>query len=553
MIRLTQLLLAAVMSLMVFSACKKTKSVPGARTHQESTDKPLASAFVTKSPVVVYASPDTNSKVVATLPMGVQVGIFESRVPDKVKPDEAFWYRIKYAPLSASLTPSSQPVEGYVSEREEVLRNNLMVFQAADNVTYLKETAPGKFEDVKEAPAVMATTAVNLRQSPALNAPTLRTLKHGEVLALEEESAKTYLVDNKNARWYKLRSQTGEVGYAFGGFMVYGPASEMKRLEEAGFQFQNGWVTPVIGAATVYAGPVGNARIHMTEQMYYIPDAWHSNNGTLEKNIYLKTDGMTTKGEPQRYRIAVQYWNDIGGLAEQYFYVDKSAVKIIRDYYSVSEKQPHEFDAELAPLVNKFINGNLNLQCSSVKEFSGGPAETPRQFKVITAARGASRTGADNTERCDLTERQMLVAEVIGDKLVLSKSHKGEFRDLDGDQIPEIVHKDGGRGYQLLEIYSIKQGRTDLIASFGGNETKYDANERFIDEFFVDEDGYLHLDAKPYACTHSDEKGCAEQLAAARKAAKSLKFLKFDPGLPPLPFKGKLEGDTFVQVANDAG
>jgi hypothetical protein len=552
MIRLTQLLLATVMSLMVFSACKKTKSVPGARTHQESTDKPLASAFVTKSPVVVYASPDTNSKVVATLPMGVQVGIFESRVPDKLKPDEVFWYRIKYAPLSASLTPSSQPVEGYVSEREEVLRNNLMVFQAADNVTYLKETAPGKFEDVKEAPAVMATTAVNLRQSPVLNAPILRTLKNGEVLAVEEESAKTYLVENKNARWYKLRSQTGEVGYAFGGFMVYGPASEMKRLEEAGFQFQNGWVTPVIGAATVYASPVGNARIHITEEMYYIPDAWRSNNGTLEKDIYIKTDGMTTKGEPQRYLIAVSYLDDIEGMAEKYFYVDKSAVKFVRDYYTVSEKQPHEFDAELAPLVNKFINGNLNLQCSSVKEFSGGPAEAPRQFKVITAARGASRTGADNAERCNLTEQLTLVAEVIGDKLVLSKSHKGEFRDLDGDQIPEIVHEDGGRGYRLLEIYSIKQGRTDLIGSFAVEDTGKASDEKFITDFSVDKDGYLRLVSKPYSCSQSDEERCAEQLAVARKAVKSLKFLKFDPSLPPLPFKGKLVGDKFVQVPDDA-
>ncbi|HNN01718.1 MAG TPA: hypothetical protein PKG67_14770, partial [Turneriella sp.] len=167
---------------------------------------------------------------------------------------------------------------------------------------------------------------------------------------------------------------------------------------------------------------------------------------------------------------------------------------------------------------------------------------------------GASQSGADKAARCDVTDQQILVAELIGDKLVLSKSHKGEFRDIDGDQIPEIIHADGGRGYQSLDIYSIKQGRTDLIGSFASGGIDAGANADFFNEFLVDEKGYLHLDAQPYACSHSDDKKlCAEQLAEARKAAKTSKFLKFDPGLPPLPFKGKLEGGKFVQVKNDDG
>jgi hypothetical protein len=78
------------------------------------------------------------------------------------------------------------------------------------------------------------------------------------------------------------------------------------------------------------------------------------------------------------------------------------------------------------------------------------------------------------------------------------------------------------------------------------------SDEKFITDFSVDKDGYLRLVSKPYSCSQSDEERCAEQLAVARKAVKSLKFLKFDPSLPPLPFKGKLVGDKFVQVPDDA-
>jgi len=550
MIRYPHLLLPAILSLLVFGACKKTKSSPGARTQQQSTDKPLASAFVTKSPIVVYEGPDTKAKVVSTLPIGVQVGIFASRVPDKAQPDQAFWYKVRYAPLSASLAPSSLPVEGYVSEREEVLRNNLMVFSSASRVTYRKETAPGKFEDVEEAQSVIATTAVNFRQSPALNAPILRTLKNGEVLALEEQSGKTYLVDKKNGYWYKLRSQTGEVGYAFGGFMVPGPASEIQRLEQAGFQFQPGWIIPVGNKGIVYAGPVGNTRIQITEDAYYIPEAWRTSKGVLEKEFYIKADGLTTKGEPQRYRITLRQQTDYEVFQEHYFYVDKSAVKFVRDYYSVSEKQPHEFDAELAPLVNEFVGGDLNLQCSSVQEFSGGPAEAPRQFKVISASIGASQNGTDESSRCALNDRQTLVAEVINDKLLLSRSEQGDFRDLDGDQIPEIVAEGGGRGYRTLDIYSIKQGRTTQLANLSADA---EGSTTFGD-FSIDDKGFLHIGA-PYECRDEDleaeaKKRCSQKLASARSTAK---FLKLDPKLPLFPFKGKLEGDKFVQVQNDDG
>lgn len=550
MIRYPYLFLLLISALSVIGGCKKTKSTAGARTQQQSTDKPLATAFVTKSPIVVYESADTKSKVVSTLPIGVQVAVFASRVPDKAQPDQSFWYKVRYTPLSASLTASSLPVEGYVSEREEVLRNNLMVFSPASNVTYRKETAPGKFEDVEESQSVIATTSVNLRQSPALNAPILRTLKNGEVLSLEEQSGKTYLVDKKNGYWYKLRSTAGEVGYAFGGFLVSGPVSEIQKLEQAGFQFQSGWITPLGNKGIVYAGPVGNARIQITEDAYYIPDAWRRSNGLLEKDIYMKADGLTTKGEPQRYRIALRQQTDYEVFQEHYFYVDKSAVKFTRDYYGVSEKQPHQFDAELAPLVNKFVGGNLNLQCSSVQEFSGGPAEAPRQFKVINASIGASSGGADESSRCASNDKQTLVAEVINDKLVLSKSERGEFRDLDGDQVPEIVSADGGRGYQTLDIYSIKQGKTILLAAF---RSEHEGMNLF-GGFSVDDQGFLHID-EPYECRSDNsapdgKKQCAE---IKTKIRSTVKFLKFDAKLPAFPFKGRLEGDKFVQVADENG
>lgn len=431
--------------------------------------------------------------------------------------------------MSADVARSAMPIEGFVSEREEVLRNNLMVFESL---------SPGR--------AAIAITAVNFRTSPVLNAAVMRTLKNGEILAVEEESSKTYEIDNKSGYWYKLRSQQGEQGYAFGGFLVVGPENEIKELEAIGFRFQNGWITPVSNRAIVHSGPLGDSPIDLKNAPYYLPESWRSNKGALEQGVYVRIDGVATQGEPQRYRIVVDY-QDYEASGKAYFYVDKKAVKFVKDYYALSQKLPHDIDNELADKVNKYIGGDLNLQCSRVQEFSGGSADSPRQFQVIMAAIGAPQSGTGQAEQCNSTRTIPVVAELVGGKLVLTKTSTGEFQDLDGDKIPELVSHGGGRGYRTMEIYSIKPGKAVLLASLAQDEE----GRSPFGYFTIDQEGYLAIeppvDCRDYESTTEGKAHCAERIAQIRKMAK---FLKFDPSLPPFLFKGRLEGDKFVQVGD---
>lgn len=509
------------------SACKKAKPAGAQRVFQESTDTPLATAFVAKSPIPVYDNADFKSKVVFTLPLGAEVAVFAKRVPDKKQPEQLFWYKIRYAPMSADVARSTMPIEGFVSEREEVLRNNLMVF-----------------EHVPSGRAAIAITAVNFRASPVLNAQVLRTLKNGEVLSVLEESAKTYPIDNKTGYWYKLRSQNGEQGYAFGGFLVVGPEEDIKSLEAIGFQFQSGWVTPNSKKVIVHTGPIGNSPIDFKEAPHYLPAAWSSNNGTLEEGVYVRVDGVATEGEPQRYRVVVEYQDyDISG--KSYFYVDKKAVKFVKDYYTLSKKLPHDFDDEMADRVNKYLGGDLNVQCSSEQEYSSGSDDRARRFKVITAALGAPQSGTGREEQCSSTGKVSVIAELINGKWILTKTSSGEFKDLDGDNIPELVSVGGGRGYYTLEIYSIKPGKAVLLAALAYDE---DGRSPF-GHFMVSDQGYLEIEP-PMECRRSEpdeysKKQCEASIAKIRQTAK---FLKFDPSLAPFPFRGKLEGEKFVQV-----
>lgn len=161
------LLLTAAIAAMVFTLHCKKKNVAG-RAAQQATDQAVSTAFAVKSAIAIQDAPSIRAKAIGTLPIGNKVEIFATRVPDQKDPEKVFWYKVKYAPLGAAADKPAMPVEGFIPEREEVLRENFLVFEKRTEMISYRDNAQGKSEEVKEPLAVMATTAVNLRKTPAL-------------------------------------------------------------------------------------------------------------------------------------------------------------------------------------------------------------------------------------------------------------------------------------------------------------------------------------------------------------------------------------------------
>ena len=120
-----------------------------------SASAPLSTAFVVKSPIAIQAAPEARAKAVVALPVGSSVEIFGTRVADLKTPDTAFWYKVKFVAPGAAA-----PVEGFVSEREEVLRENFLVFNKKTEERVTTEDAQGNAVDKTGVPGVMATTSV---------------------------------------------------------------------------------------------------------------------------------------------------------------------------------------------------------------------------------------------------------------------------------------------------------------------------------------------------------------------------------------------------------
>jgi hypothetical protein len=227
-----------------------------------------------------------------------------------------------------------------------------------------------------------------------------------------------------------------------------------------------------------------------------------------------------------------------------YYYVDKKSVKFVKDYFQVSRNLPHELDAEFAQKLNEALGGNLNLQCTTVSEFATG-GETPRKFKAILAGTGPSIVTEDKDSKCNATERHTVFSEMETENVSFFKSPaNGELKDLDGDQIPELISQGGGRGYWTLEIYALQSNKVVQIAHLGnseggGGELNY---------------GYASLsdglEIQPPSTCDSEAPELKEKCAADIDAIKkNATFLKFDKKLPPFPFYGKLQNGKFVQVA----
>ena len=121
----------------------------------------------------------------------------------------------------------------------------------------------------------------------------------------------------------------------------------------------------------------------------------------------------------------------------------------------------------------------------------------------------------------------------------------GEFVDLDGDQVPELVSQESRRGGWSLDIFALRPDKvTPLIRLSGDGDGKIahaEMNEKLI------------AIQAPFTCSDNmdaeQKKECKKDTADAKAR---LSMLKFDKSMPPFPFYGKLENGRFIQVAAPA-
>lgn len=440
-------------------ACKK-KAAVGSRVAQESSSagQPLALGFAVKNAIIIQAAPDVKSKALTTLSIGSAVEIFASKVADQKLPDTVFWYKVKYSSPGAAT-----PVEGFISEREEVMRENFLVFTKKNEEKVWVEGADGKSVEKTGVPGVMATTTLNLRKSPALNGGVIRQLKNGEVLKVLEVSNAAVEVDKKRAEWFLVSDAQGVTGYCFGGFLLTGLYDELSQLQDVGFRFIHGWARVTGNKVKALRSPVGADTFDLST----LPgSASDKPTAELAKGTLVQIDGETTKSPEPRYRVLVRFEAEPEYYEQKYFYIPKASAQFTGDYFTISNKLPHKIDAELAKDLNRYLKGDVNLQCTTVLPFEGGGDDEKRSFFAIKTATGhTSQISNDNGKLycAGVNSRISLLVEKKDDRhIVMGKMGGGElnFIDMDGDGIPEVVSENyHGRGGRTLEVNRIVSGR----------------------------------------------------------------------------------------------
>ncbi len=441
------------------AACKK-KPLTGARTAQQasSADQPLASGFALKNAIAIQAAPEAKSNALAKLPIGSPVEIFATRVADQKTPDTAFWYKVKFlAPGAAA------PLEGYISEREEVVRENFLVFHKKAEEKVWIENADGKQVEKVGVPGVMATTTVNLRKSPALNGAVIRQLKNGEVLKVLEVSTATVKIDDKNAEWYLVSDAQGATGYCFGGFLLTGLFDELAQLQDVGFRFTHGWVRIAANKVKALRLPVGADTFNLST----LPGADSEKpTSDLAKGALLQVDGETTKGGEPRYRVVVRFEAEPSYFEQRHYYVPKANVQFTGDYFTISSKQPHKVDIALARDLNRYLKGDVNLQCTTVLPFESGSDTEKRSFYAIKTAIGHASSISEDAGKLHCTnvnDRISLLVEKKDDKHVIMGRLGGNeivFVDLDDNGTPEVISESfQSRAGSTLSLYAIGEGR----------------------------------------------------------------------------------------------
>ncbi len=443
-------------------ACKKKPS--GGREAQKAStgSEPLASAFVLKAAIAIQATPEARAKALVALPIGSAVEIYATRVADLKTPDTAFWYKVKYSAVGAAA-----PVEGFISEREEVLRENLLVFNKKTEERVTTENAEGVSVEKVGVPGVMATTSVNLRKSPAINGAVIRQLKNGEVLKVLAVSASTVEIDKRRAEWYLVSDAQGQTGYCFGGYMLAGLYDELAELQGVGFRFIHGWATVTVKNAKALRAPVGTDTFNLSTLPMAQSDKPSSD---LKQGEILQIDGETTKST-DRYRVLVRFEAEPEFFIQRYYYIAKSDVKFTGDYFSISTKKPHKIDMALAKDVNTYLKGDVNLQCTRVLPFEGGSESEKRSFFAIQTARGHATSISEENGKisCWGTNEHdsLLVERKDGKNVFMGSLGRGElnFTDLDGDGIPEVLAESyHGRAGKTLSVSRLNEGR--LVEGF---------------------------------------------------------------------------------------
>lgn len=482
------ILLLTMAGIAALPACKKKATGTREAQQSASANEPLSTAFVVKTPIAIQASPEARAKAVVALPVGAAVDIFGTRVADLKTPDTAFWYKVKFAAPGAAA-----PVEGYISEREEVVRENLLVFNKKTEERVTSEDAQGKSVEKVGVPGVMATTSVNLRKSPATNGAVIRQLKNGEVLKVLAVSASTVEIDKKRAEWFFVSDAQGQTGYCFGGYMLSGLYDELAQLQDVGFRFIHGWATVTAKNAKALRSPVGADTFNLNSLPMAESDKPKSD---IPKGAVLQIDGETTKST-DRYRVLARFEAEPEYFIQHYYYIAKSDVKFTGDYFTISGKQGHKVDKALAKDLNTYLRGDLNLQCTRVLPFEGGSESEKRSFLAIQTALGHAYNISEDNGKINclgVNERISLLVEAKdGKNVFLGKLGRGEvsFLDLDNNGSPEVVSETYQmRAGSFLQVYAIAEGRLSPIFSYS-NEPDTCLSARLEGRYLVVEGGAL--------------------------------------------------------------
>lgn len=530
------ILIIALAAIAAMPACKKKNA--GTREAQQaaSASAPLSTAFVVKSPIAIQAAPEARAKAVVALPVGSSVEIFGTRVADLKTPDTAFWYKVKFVAPGAAA-----PVEGFVSEREEVLRENFLVFNKKTEERATTEDAQGNAVDKTGVPGVMATTSVNLRKSPAMNGAVIRQLKNGEVLKVLEVSASTVEIDKKRAEWYLVSDAQGQTGYCFGGFMLTGLYDELAQLQDVGFRFIHGWATVTAKNTKALRSPVGADSFNLNS----LPMAESDKpNSDLKKGVILQIDGETTKST-DRYRVVARFEAEPEYFVQHHYFIAKSDVKFTGDYFTISDKQPHKIDRTLAKNLNTYLKGDVNLQCTTVLPFEGGSESEKRSFFAIQTALGHSYSISESNGKIiclGVNERTSLLVEAKdGKNVFLGRLGRGEltFLDLDQNGAPEVISETfQTRAGSTLQVYSIAEGRLSPVFSYA-NEPDTCLSARMQGRYLVVEGG------DPFDSDTQFSERCTKNLAEMLKENKALAL---SAGHRSFPAYLKFDGAKFQKI-----
>lgn len=520
----TILILAILLSGILY--CKK-KAI-GLRVAKEaaSANQPLGRAYAIKNAVALQEGPEIRSKVMATVPIGMQVSILASRVPDKKLPDKAFWYKAQYA------APGAPVVEGYISEREEILRQNFLVFEKATEE------------------AVMTTSAVNMRKTPALNGTVIQTVKNGEVLKITEMSTSGMEIGDKYGYWYVAADDKGVSGYVFGGYLVPGKYADLMQLKESGFKPTSGWVRITAAEVKPYASPQGKDLFNLADAANGGASAFKLESGVIPKGAILRVDGeVSGKGvaEP-RYRVWLRQQAEAFFDAHS-FYIPASKVNFTRDYYTWSKTSENTMDAALATAINRRVGGDLNLQCTKVASFTTGTDGEARKFLGITVQTGPgfkSPYEESGNEMCWGTmQTVMVLAEEKEGNFTFygqTKSDSTRFEDLDNDGIPELVSEESNRGGRSVEIFGLRGNRLTSLISWRGDRGDMSCHNFELKDKQITIDYYEYIKEEiakgslPQECKYS-----------AAKFSEEFPGLPLKTGSKPFPYFAKLENGKFVQ------